>query len=88
MAVIGYVSVEARDAQTKHWVRLIGAILPRSNFYCFLAGDVTRPEKSSQIAAARGLLMAKRSHWLYFIAGAWPVRAIVVAGGGPQVPAS
>jgi hypothetical protein len=61
---------------------------PNIEFLLLLGGRRYAPEKSSQIAAARGLLMAKRSHWLYFIAGAWPVRAIVVAGGGPQVPAS
>ena len=59
-AAIGYVSAEARDAQTKHWVRLIGAILPGSNFSCFLAIDVARLEKLSLIAAARGLLIKKR----------------------------
>jgi hypothetical protein len=41
MAIIGYVSVEAWDAQPEHLVRLIGAILPRSNSSCFLAVDVT-----------------------------------------------
>jgi hypothetical protein len=47
MAIIGYVSVEARDAQTKDLVRLIGAILPRSNSSCFLAVDVTLVESTN-----------------------------------------
>jgi hypothetical protein len=40
---------------------------PKIEFSCFLAVDVTRLKKSSQIAAARGLLTGKRSPWLYFI---------------------
>ena len=43
--LIDYVSGEARHAQTKGWVRLIGAILPSSDSFCFLAVDVTRLEK-------------------------------------------
>jgi hypothetical protein len=41
MPSIDYVSGEALDTQTKNWVRLIGAILPSSNSFCFLAVDVT-----------------------------------------------
>jgi hypothetical protein len=60
MPIIEYLSVEAQDAQTKRWVRHIGAILPRSTFSCFLSVDVARLGKLSQIAAARGLLTRKR----------------------------